>query len=49
VTRRILLVTHTGRDHARERAAYVTSRLVAAGVEVHALGDEDADPATAAR
>ena len=49
MTRRILLVTHTGRDHARERAAYVTSRLVAAGVEVHALGDEDADPATAAR
>jgi NAD+ kinase len=40
VTRRVLLVTHTGRAAVRERAAYVADRLVEAGVEVHALAEE---------
>ncbi len=40
VNRRVLLVTHTGRPAARERAGYVAKRLLAAGVEVHALATE---------
>lgn len=51
MTRRVLLVTHTGRAAVRERAAYVADRLVDAGIEVHALAEESdrsgIDPAAA--
>jgi NAD+ kinase len=40
MTRRVLLVTHTGRRAAREQAAYASERLTTAGIEVVALADE---------
>lgn len=43
MSRRVLLVTHTGRPAVREWAAYVARRLSAAGVEVHALAEESAE------
>jgi NAD+ kinase len=40
VTRRVLLVTHTGRPEARSAALELSSALVAAGLQVAALPDE---------
>jgi len=40
MTRRMLLVTHTGREVTRHSAMAVTERLTSAGVEVHALPAE---------
>lgn len=45
MTRRVLLVTHTGRPVAVERARYVAERLLQAGVEVHALPNESSETA----
>lgn len=43
MSRRILLVTHTGRPGAIEKAAHVTERLTSAGVAVDALPAERVD------
>ncbi|GAB3595078.1 NAD kinase [Angustibacter peucedani] len=40
MTRRVLLVTHTGRPEALQAAVEVSSGLIAAGVQVAALPDE---------
>jgi NAD+ kinase len=48
MTRRILLVTHTGREATRQQAASVTERLTLAGIEVHALPAERIEAAHAA-
>ncbi|MFZ0323686.1 MAG: NAD kinase [Actinomycetes bacterium] len=41
--RRVLLVAHTGRDFASDRARALASRLLASGLVVRALDDEAAD------